>query len=217
MDSVQNGVFGVGTCGSILQSDSLCITQNPSCVRLFALLLKQPNSKIFHTVAVRCTRSGVTRRVSLTILHAVAIVTRSSVIIADIIVVVITWVRMHGQVREGLRLKLQSTTSSVMLAAGAETLLLLAWTFHDPILSQEASTSCEYHRSMQASNSLMNANAAPFWSSTSSSSYWTPMYVACGGLGACCITESSIDSKRTFISRLLADSPPCTPSRITMF
>ena len=51
-----------------------------------------------------------------------AILTRGSLILADIIVIVATWINVRNQVREALDLHIESKTSIVMLTNGKSAL-----------------------------------------------------------------------------------------------
>ena len=49
----------------------------------------------------------------------VAVITRVSLILADVIAIVATWWSMHRQVREALHLKIGPSASGILLANGA--------------------------------------------------------------------------------------------------
>ena len=51
-------------------------------------------------------------------LDSVPILSRCSLIVADMIVLAVTWVKLRGQVKEALDLDLAATISTVMLADG---------------------------------------------------------------------------------------------------
>ena len=48
----------------------------------------------------------------------VSILTRVSLLLADLIVIVATWIKVHSQVRESFNLRIESKTSAVMLTNG---------------------------------------------------------------------------------------------------
>ena len=84
----------------------------------------------------------VTERRPLTTLicYSVAVLTRGSLIVADAIVVAVTWTRMHGQVREVFALKMTLTASTVMLADGESIIVAISrvttnlYVLREPIL-----------------------------------------------------------------------------------
>ena len=51
-------------------------------------------------------------------LIAVATLTRISLILADIIVIAVTWIKMHKQARHTLSTRIGTTTSIIMLTDG---------------------------------------------------------------------------------------------------
>ena len=58
-------------------------------------------------------------------LHLVSLVARVSVIVADTIVIAVTWVTLRHQVKEAFDLKMRSQTSTVMLADGMLTFIFI--------------------------------------------------------------------------------------------